>query len=294
MKVAIIALTRGYPNNRSSYDSLIKRNKAIYSNLNSLRNIPADMILFHEGNISIEDQEFINSKYPGTLIFKDVSKYFKSQNLKLEGEEKFTLGYRQMCRFNMFHIWDEVSNYDYVFRIDEDIEVLDVNPNIFEYLKENKITYMTGRYTKDIHRLTNKTLPYFLLKNTDLNVKKIYNHRNPYTNLYISSVKFWKTEDVQSYLKTIALTDEQIIYRWGDHTVQGLILNYKNVRINLFPKLVYKHPSHSLIIKNTFLRNLTINSKFNPVSVKEGLYTKFKLRLKAKFKNSNPFDFDNN
>lgn len=199
-----------------------------------------------------------------------------------------------MCRFNMFHIWDEVSNYDYVFRIDEDIEVLDVNPNIFEYLKENKITYMTGRYTKDIHRLTNKTLPYFLLKNTDLNVKKIYNHRNPYTNLYISSVKFWKTEDVQSYLKTIALTDEQIIYRWGDHTVQGLILNYKNVRINLFPKLVYKHTSHSLIIKNTFLRNLTINSKFNPVSVKEGLYTKFKLRLKAKFKNSNPFDFDNN
>ena len=31
---------------------------------------------------------------------------------------------------------------------------------------------MTGRFTKETHRLTNETLPYYLLSNSNLNVKK--------------------------------------------------------------------------------------------------------------------------
>ena len=262
MKAAIVALTRGYPKNRSLYDKLIKRNEYIYKNINSLRSSPLDLILFHEGNISTDDQNYINSHSSQNIKFKDVSKYFVISDLKLEGEKKFSLGYRLMCRFNMYHIWDEVKEYSHILRVDEDIEILNIDPNAFEYMKANEIHYMTGRFTKETHKLTNKTLPNYLIENTDMNVEKIYNHKNPYTNLYASSVAFWRTSETYSILKKIALTDSQIINRWGDHTVQGLLLNHAGEKIYLFPKLEYKHISHSnLIIKNNFIRNITVNSK---------------------------------
>ena len=295
MKAAIVALTRGYPKNRSLYDKLIKRNEYIYKNINSLRSSPLDLILFHEGNISTDDQNYINSHSSQNIKFKDVSKYFVISDLKLEGEKKFSLGYRLMCRFNMYHIWDEVKEYSHILGVDEDIEILNIDPNAFEYMKANEIHYMTGRFTKETHKLTNKTLPNYLIENTDMNVEKIYNHKNPYTNLYASSVAFWRTPETYSILKKIALTDSQIINRWGDHTVQGLLLNHAGEKIYLFPKLEYKHISHSnLIIKNNFIRNITVNSKYNPISIREGFYTKVKIKLKAKIKRGNKFDYENN
>ena len=295
MKAAIVALTRGYPGNRASYNTLLKRNNSIYKNINSLRETPVDMILFHEGNISQDDQSYINSNYPQEIQFVDVSKYFQKSNLKLKGEKRYSLGYRQMCRFNMFHIWDEVAKYTHILRVDEDIEITKFSPTIFEDMEKKEITYITGRFTKDIHRLTNNTLPGFLIKNTEMNVKKVYNHKNPYTNLYATSVNFWRSEDVYTSLRNIALTDSQIINRWGDHTVHGIMLNHKNEKVKLFPKLEYKHASHSdLIIKNNLLRNLTINSRYNPISINEGIYTKIKIKIKAKIKTGNKFDFENN
>ena len=293
MKTAIIALTRGYPNNKSLYDSLIKRNNAIYNHINQFRKSPSDIILFHEGNISEDDQNYIGSHYPDEIKFIDVSKYFSNSSIKLEGEEKFTLGYRQMCRFHMYHLWKEVSDYKYILRVDEDVEISKFDPYVFEYMDSKNIAYITGRFTKDTHRLTNKTLPKFLINNTNLDVKKIYNHKNPYTNLYATNVDFWKSNDTNALLEKIALSDEQIINRWGDHTVHGLILNHKNEKIKLFQKLEYKHISHSLMIKNNFLRNITINSKFNPISIQEGLYTKIKLKIKGRMNSNNPFDFYN-
>ena len=292
MKNAIFALTRGYPNQKNLYKDLLQRNRSIFEHINKKRAIPATLILFHEGNISEKDQSYINSESPEPLKFIDVSKYFKGQELELKGESKFSLSYRNMCRFNMYHIWDEVSEYDYILRVDEDIEINDFDPLVFEKMKEKNQIYLTGRFTKETHRLTNKTLPYFLIENTDLDVDKIYNHQNPYTNLYASSVKFWNNKEIKSLLKKIALSDEQIINRWGDHTVQGLLLNHKKIKINLFPKLIYRHTSHDLIIKNNLIRNLTLNSKYNPVATNENLLVKLKLWIKGKIISTNKYDFD--
>ncbi len=280
LKIAVVALTRGYPNNQSQYQTLIRRNESIHRSINRHRNNPVDIILFHEGNISDSDQDYIKSNSQDKIKFVNVAKYFNKSNLILEGEAKFDLGYRIMCRFNMYHIWDEVIEYDYILRVDEDIEISDFDPFVFEIMEEKEIKYLTGRFTKETHTLTNKTLPVFLIENTKLNVKKVYNHRNPYTNFYASSVKFWNNEDVKLLLEKIALSDQQIINRWGDHTVQGILLNHENTKISLFPKLVYSHISHDLVIKNNFFRNLTINSKFNPISTTSGLLARFKLKIK--------------
>ena len=48
--------------------------------------------------------------------------------------------------------------------------------------------------------LTNKTLPNFLIENTNLNVDKIYNVEI-HIRFYASSVKFWNNDDVKFLLK---------------------------------------------------------------------------------------------
>lgn len=192
-----------------------------------------------------------------------------------------------MCRFNMYHIWEEVKEYDYILRVDEDVEITKFDPYVFEYMESKNIKYMTGRFSKEIHKLSNETLVPFLKEFTNLNIKKTYDHKFPYTNLYSTSVKFWRSEENIHLLKKIALSDEQIVYRWGDIPVLGNLLNHNNEKIFLFPKLEYKHVSHDLIIKNNYLRNLTVNSKFNPISIRENMFIKLKIYFKKKLKNIN-------
>tara|TARA_B100001057_G_scaffold497834_1_gene603065 strand:+ start:3046 stop:3939 length:894 start_codon:yes stop_codon:yes gene_type:complete len=293
LKVAVVGLVRGYPQNNRLYIPLIKRNNSIYNNINKLRDNKVDVVLFHEGNISKIDEDYIKSESLESLKFINVSKYFQTNLLKLNEGDKFSLGYRQMCRFNMFHIWNEVADYDYILRADEDVEITKFDPNIFEYMELKNITFLTGRFSKEIHKKTNATLPMYLKDNTELDVDKIYNHKFPYTNLYASKVAFWRKEDVTTLLKKIALSDDQLINRWGDIPVLGGMLNHKQEKINLFPKLEYQHISHDLVIKNNFFRNLTINSKFNPVSINEGITKKIILRIKAKISKNNKYDFRN-
>jgi hypothetical protein len=72
------------------------------------------------------------------------------------------------------------------------------------------------------------------------------------------------------------------------------MLNHKKKKIKLFPKLEYRHISHELTIKNNLLRNILINSKFNPVSIKEGPFTKIKIRIKSIFFSKNSYDYRKN
>ena len=195
LKIAAVGLVRGYPENKRLYIPLIERNNSIFNNINKFRDNKIDVILFHEGNISKSDEDYIQSQSREDLKFVNVSKYFQTSLLKLNEGDRFSLGYRQMCRFNMFHIWNEVANYDYILRVDEDVEITKFNPNIFEYMELKNIIFLTGRFSKEIHQRTNSTLPMYLEDNTELDVDKIYNHKFPYTNLYASRVAFWIKED---------------------------------------------------------------------------------------------------
>ena len=80
MKNAIVALTRGYPEQKNLYDELLQRNKSIYEHINKKRDYPADIILFHEGNISEKDQSYLTKESAEPLKFINVSKYFEGKN----------------------------------------------------------------------------------------------------------------------------------------------------------------------------------------------------------------------
>ena len=110
LKIGIVALVRGY-NNFESYDQLIQRNKHLYENVKLKANHDYSYILFHEGNISVEGQKYIQEKTKFKIEFIDVKTCFEiSQKLedaafKEAGREYVDdKGYRLMCRFNTFYI----------------------------------------------------------------------------------------------------------------------------------------------------------------------------------------------
>jgi len=245
MRIVIAALVRGY-SNKSEYKSLLKRNKYIYKNITSKINYSVDLILFHEGNISLDHQNYINKKSPDKYIFVDVSKdfHYKKETLaNIPDLDRFGIGYRLMCKFNFFHIWKYVDEYDYLIRIDEDVLIKRFDCNIFDNINQNFV-FGTANLTNETHIYTNKSLPNELQKIFNTNNQSFYNHKFPYTNFYITKLEFWKDSDLNSALRIIAENDKQFLYRWGDLPVIGSVLNYMEVHITLLKNIKYKHLSH--------------------------------------------------
>ena len=124
------------------------------------------MLIFHEGNIPEEHQQYINSKSPEVYNFIDVSedfKYDKSIISEVPDIERFNIGYRLMCRFNFFHIWKYVNKYDFLIRIDEDVIVKKFSKSLLDNLNNNFI-FGTADLSSESHEYTNISLPEELKK----------------------------------------------------------------------------------------------------------------------------------
>ncbi len=257
MKIVIAALVRGYER-QQDYKILIKRNNNIFRKITSKTEYKIDQILFHEGNISKEDQSFINTKSPKNINFINVSDDFHyDQKLieKIPDLERFGIGYRLMCKFNFLHIWKYIKDYDYLIRIDEDVMVKRFNMNIINNLN-NDFVFGTVRFSNETHKYTNQSLPDELMNTFQTNNKNFYNNKFPYTNFYISKISFWNETEINNALQKVANNDLQIIHRWGDLPIIGSVLNFKNVKINLLDDVKYIHLSH----KNKFKMSKVIKS----------------------------------
>ena len=75
-KKCIAVLTKGY-DDISHYHKLILRNECIEKKMNDLEKEEIDILIFHEGNITDLDQEFITNMTPSLkLIFINVKNGF--------------------------------------------------------------------------------------------------------------------------------------------------------------------------------------------------------------------------
>ena len=251
MKIVIAALVRGYKETKN-YKNLIKRNKFIYKNIICKTDQKIELILFHEGNISIEHQDFINSKSLEKYKFIDVSEKFIINNYlnnnNISDFNRFGNGYRLMCKFNFYHIWEYLKDYDYLIRIDEDVVIKKFNWSIFKNLNKDFV-FGTVNLTSETHVPTNASLPQELKRIFNSDDTSFYNHKFPYTNFYISKISFWNSNEISDLLKRIAENEMQYIYRWGDLPVIGSVLNYKKIKIELFKNITYKHLSHKNFFK---------------------------------------------
>jgi len=253
MKAAIVCLTRGY-GNVLQYETLIKRNHKLFNNFNKRYDYP--LIIFHEGNISPIHQNYIEkNSCDQKLIFVDIQDEFTwPEEIKQIRDNRFNLGYRMMCRFHSYFIWEHLKEYDYVLRVDEDGFIKKLDYNIFEHMIEKNLDYMTCRFMEEYHSLTNDTLPQACEKLLDNWTVKDYNQNEkfwiPYTNLYTVKVSFFMQEKVQSFLKSLTMDPNFLMNRWGDAPVHGITLKAFGAKTNFIEDCIYEHGSHKCTVEN--------------------------------------------
>lgn len=228
---AIVCLTRGY-SDLNKYKDLITRNVGIWNTINQQLKYP--LVIFHEGNIPLFHQEYIIEKSMGQkIIFKDISNVWQG-------------GYEGMCRFMIYDIWQQCSEYDYVMRIDEDCILQKAIYNPFDQIENSFCNYMTSVFWAESHAETNATLPEFVASITNADPNEFYNNKFPYTNVSLANVSFMK---MLPELKIIAESPLQKANRWGDLPVIGALLNiYIKDKIGTMSGLSYYHASHNVSI----------------------------------------------
>lgn len=226
MANAIIALTRGY-RDRKRYSQIINRTISIKQHIRG----EYDLILFHEGNISEEDQTVIITKSGTQIKFVDISQSWKG-------------GYEGMCRFMIYDIWQYCSEYEYVMRIDEDCIIKSCDFDPFEVCKGKD--YLTSVWWGESHSETNATLPAFIQELTGAEPSTFYNNRFPYTNVSLAKVSFMQG---LKELKTISESPLQKANRWGDLPVIGALLNIYGTEVSTLKGLSYHHASHNMNIE---------------------------------------------
>ena len=254
-KDAVVVLTRGYKNNKD-YEKLIHRNRFIAANfyLKLMNSHSVDIIIFHEGNISLPQQKFIQSKSPRIpLIFKSVN--FIDNNIKCDNcppnkkSEMFSMGYKNMCYFWSIRFLNFLKDYDYIIRIDEDCNLFHLDPNIINTYKKNNIYFSSpffqGEDEEEVVVGMKDLFDNFVKENNITLYNK--NIKCPYTNVMILNINYFLgNQDVMNILKIIEKSNCIFSNRWGDLPIWGFILTYLiDSKHYLEDKTIrYHHGSH--------------------------------------------------
>ena len=265
MKKCTCVLTRGYTH-LNDYKKLIERNISIVKFINFF--MGCEHLIFHEGNILLEHQKYVQDKtIELKLKFIDVKNTepktaFNDNNNKINCElcppndysNSFSLGYKHMCHFWFMDFLDYTKEYKYIFRIDEDCILKNINKNIFNEMKINKKIFCSPNYCKKRDKDCviiglNKLMNIFLKENKLK--RKCSKIRSPYTNIMIIDVEYIrKNKIVNKFIKKV--NNSYCIYsnRWGDLPLWGVILNFLiNKKLYYCDRSIkYYHGSHELKI----------------------------------------------
>jgi hypothetical protein len=249
---AIVCLTRGY-SKLSSYLPLIRRNYSIYDVINRKRKRQYPLIIWHEGNIPVEHQLYVFAhEWNDDVRFIDISRVFRLPRTIKEQDlaESWSIGYRLMCRFNSYYIWQYTRPFDYVMRFDEDCILTSSTDDPFETLSEINGDFAAPMFTAESHRLTNRTLSAFVQSFAAAQGKQpanLYNQVFPYTNCYVTRTAFWRQPEVQQFLEAVRHDPNSLRHRWGDLPVLGVALNMFAApdKVCRLPAMHYWHGSHN-------------------------------------------------
>jgi Glycolipid 2-alpha-mannosyltransferase len=254
---AIVCLTRGY-SELSGYIPLIKRNRSIYEVINRHRDRQYPLIIWHEGNIPKEHQLYVlDQECNDDVRFVNISRVFQLPRTIKEQElaERWRVGYRLMCRFNFYYIWQYTRAFEYVMRLDEDCVLLSSKDDPFEVLSEIQGDFAAPLFTEESHELTNQTLSAFVETFVAIhrsNVANPYNQIFPYTNCYVTRTAFWRQAEVQHFLDAVRKDPDSIRLRWGDLPVMGVALNMFAApdRVHRLSGIRYWHGSHHRTVES--------------------------------------------
>lgn len=263
-KVAIAVLTKGY-NDLESYSKLITRNRLIHEKLVGKSNLEYDVIIFHEGNITAEHQDYISNKTELNLIFKDVkqtgdrSAFDNSKNIvnlelcpPTELSSGFPVGYKHMCYFWAINLFNYLSEYEYVIRVDEDVFIDEIDPTLVEEIIGSNIKFA-------VPYLCNALDHPDVIVGLDKLLQKVYEDSEliprvdfrsicaPNTNFMILNLQYYRDNSlVQKFLREVDKSRGIYSNRWGDAPIWGVILYaLQEEAFYVCSSISYYHESHS-------------------------------------------------
>ena len=253
-KNAIVVLTRGYKDNHN-YDNLINRNKNIYK---YIWKPELDVIIFHEGNITPEQQEYIQK---GTkempILFGEVGNFFNKQSIKevdmckeTSESKRFGLGYRTMCNFWFAEFLKYLENYEYILRIDDDCIVEKVNEN-FQFPPKEFTEFASIEWQWLDHPDVIVGMVDFVEKFAKNNSKPFNKDWNgPLTHIMLINIPWAKKSE--KFIKAVENTDCIYSNRWGDLPLWGAALMLEGVGKKYIKGLKYHHGSWGVDFKEKF------------------------------------------
>lgn len=252
---AIVGLVRGYKD-LSQYFSLRRRNKLLKKNYMD-KHGDATVIIFHEGNVTPEQQEFLSREAGMGITFYNVGNQFKTPACA----DRSNLGYKHMMRFycmqmpKMLETW----GYDKWWRLDDDSFILEpIDYSVFKWMNKKGAVYgyvHTKIPVAPQAKLTERTLlpvvaDYMKANDIELRWGEL-NSRNYYNNFHVTSVHFWQKPVVRRFLEFLDKTQGIYVHRWGDHLIQALTLKLfaDHGQVEKLPGIAYLHASHDFKIQ---------------------------------------------
>lgn len=216
----ICCLTRGY-NDVNKYDTLIERNK-------SLSNLPwaykYDHIIFHEGNINTEHQNYISSRTTLPLRFVNIEQTFMRPAKKVTDESickqhnTFSKGYKRMCRFWFVDFWNYVNHYEYLIRFDEDVSLNKNCKDPIEYCRQNNLHYVCPFLMNE---------KYHVIDGLDRFINQSYDKINkvPGTHTQMIHIPYYMNNpNVKQFIHRIDQCGCILHNRWGDAPLMGILV----------------------------------------------------------------------
>ena len=265
-KIAVSVLTKGY-DNINAYQMLIDRNNTIFNKIVNGSKYNFDLIIFHEGNITDEHQKYISSKSILPIVFKDVrecgnKKAFHSSRDLVNTElcpptprsSWFALGYKHMCYFWSIDLFDYLSEYKYIMRIDEDVLVTKFDDSVLDKIINDDIKFGAPLFCYYEGKLDGPDVMVGLQKLTEDFYEK-HNHIPPmpfddilgcYTNFMVLNLDYFRNHKlVQAYLKEVDECNCIYSNRWGDASIWGIIVQaLVDEPYYLLDMVEYYHGSH--------------------------------------------------
>lgn len=265
-KIAVAVLTKGYQNVRD-YQMLIDRNNSIFDKMVNGSKYDFDIIIFHEGNITVEHQQYISSQSKLPLIFRDVKESgnrsaFDDTKNKVNLElcpptnlsSWFSLGYKHMCHFWSIDFFKYLEDYTYVIRADEDVILNTFNDSILENIITNDVKFATplvcyynGKLDDPDVMIGMQELTENFCKDNNIKPKMEFEKiMGAYTNFMIVNLDYFKTNKlIQSFLNRIENSHGIYSNRWGDASIWGIIIYWLiDEQFSILDGVEYYHASH--------------------------------------------------
>lgn len=235
MKIAIGCLLRGYKK-LSEYDDFLLRSKSVLASI-KLKETEAAIhhIIFHEGNICLNHQNYLKKKSGIEFIFVNVEAEFVWQDIPESSfcysttlSDSFSSGYKSMCRFWFDGFIRYVQDYDYLVRIDEDCVIY--RSSIIEIINEMhscNSTYATPFiYGVDDPLVTIGLKDLVTAFQTNKGLELTYDPSfNPYTNVFFVDVDRISNNAIfKDFRDAVHKSGCIFINRWGDLPLWGCVL----------------------------------------------------------------------